>query len=302
MKKSLSDRVFNTVNILIMLIVMVVMLYPIYFTVIASFSEPADVVQGNVTLWIRGFTLDAYRNVFRNSRFWTGYRNTVIYTIIGTLFNLVLTIPAAYVLSKKKLRGRTLFSMYFAFTMYFSGGLIPYFLQVRDLGLLNKPVTLIVLNGISVYNLIVTRVFYQTSIPNELYEAAKIDGCSEFGQFFRIALPLSAPIVAVMTLFYAVARWNDYFTGLVFISDSDLQPLQLVLRNILIENQTTIQNLQATGAYINDDQMLYLSRQAYLAEAMKYALIFISSLPLLVAYPFVQKYFVKGMVIGAIKG
>ena len=220
----------------------------------------------------------------------------------GTLLNLRLTIPAAYVLSKKHLRGRTLFSWYFAFTMYFSGGLIPSFLVVRDLGLLNSRMTLVVLNGLSVYNMIVTRVYYQTSIPGELYEAAEIDGCGEFGQFFRVALPLSAPIVAVMALFYAVARWNDYFTGLVYISDSKMYPLQLVLRNILIENRTAINQLQATGAHINDQEMLYLSRQAYLAEAMKYALIFIASLPLLAAYPFVQKHFVKGVMIGAVKG
>ncbi|MDY3025706.1 MAG: carbohydrate ABC transporter permease [Candidatus Faecivicinus sp.] len=302
MKKSRADRVFDAVNVALMIAVLFLMLYPIYFTVIASFSEPSYVATGKVTFWVCGFTLDAYRNVFENDKVWTGYGNTLFYTVAGTLLNLALTIPAAYVLSKKHLRGRTLFSWYFAFTMYFSGGLIPSFLVVRDLGLLNSRMTLVVLNGLSVYNMIVTRVYYQTSIPGELYEAAEIDGCGEFGQFFRVALPLSAPIVAVMALFYAVARWNDYFTGLVYISDSKMYPLQLVLRNILIENRTAINQLQATGAHINDQEMLYLSRQAYLAEAMKYALIFIASLPLLVAYPFVQKHFVKGVMIGAVKG
>ena len=302
MKKSRADRVFDVVNVALMIAVLFLMLYPIYFTVIASFSEPSYVATGKVTFWVRGFTLDAYRNVFENDKVWTGYGNTLFYTVAGTLLNLALTIPAAYVLSKKHLRGRTLFSWYFAFTMYFSGGLIPSFLVVRDLGLLNSRMTLVVLNGLSVYNMIVTRVYYQTSIPGELYEAAEIDGCGEFGQFFRVALPLSAPIVAVMARFYAVARWNDYFTGLVYISDSKMYPLQLVLRNILIENRTAINQLQATGAHINDQEMLYLSRQAYLAEAMKYALIFIASLPLLVAYPFVQKHFVKGVMIGAVKG
>lgn len=302
MKKSRADRAFDTVNVVLMVAVLFLMMYPIYFTVIASFSEPSYVATGKVTFWIQGFTLDAYRNVFENGKVWTGYGNTVLYTVAGTMLNLVLTIPAAYVLSKKKLRGRTLFSWYFAFTMYFSGGLIPSFLVVRDLGLLNSRMTLVVLNGLSVYNMIVTRVFYQTSIPGELYEAAEIDGCGEFGQFLRVALPLSAPIVAVMALFYAVARWNDYFTGLVYVSDSKLYPLQLVLRNILIENRTAINQLQATGAHINDQEMLYLSRQAYLAEAMKYALIFIASMPLLIAYPFVQKHFVKGVMIGAVKG
>lgn len=302
MKKLKSDMIFDTVNLILMILILIIMVYPIYFTVIASFSEPADVATGKVTFWVRGFTLDAYRNVFSNDKVWMGYANSIFYTVLGTVFNLVLTIPAAYSLSKSKLRGRTFFSWFFAFTMYFGGGLIPTFLLVRDLGLLNTRMTLVILGGVSVYNMIVTRVFYQTTIPGDLFEAAEIDGCNEFGQFFRIALPLSGSIIAVMTLYYAVGHWNSYFSALVYLSDSELYPLQLVLRNILIENRTALENLKSTGAYVNDDQILYLSRQAYLAEAMKYALIFIASMPLLVAYPFVQKHFVKGVMIGAVKG
>lgn len=301
MKKSKSDRAFDTVNVIIMIVILFIMIYPIYFTVIASFSEPREVVEGNVFLWIKGFTLDGYINVFKSDRIWTGYGNTIIYTILGTCFNLILTIPTAYVLSKKRMYGRTFLSMYFAFTMYFGGGLIPTYLLVKDLGLVNKPITLIILGGISIYNMIVARTFYQTSIPEEIYEAAEVDGCSEFGKFFRIALPLSAPIIAVMALYYSVGHWNDYFTALVYVTKSDYHPLQLVLRSILIENQTMLKSLEMSGQAVYD-QIEYLTRMAYMAEAMKYAVIFIASLPLLVAYPFVQKHFVKGVMIGAIKG
>jgi putative aldouronate transport system permease protein len=183
--------------------------------------------------------------------------------------------------------------------MYFGGGLIPSFLVVKNLGLLNKPFTLVFLGGISINNTIVTRIYYQTSIPNELNEAAKVDVCSKLGMFLRIELPLSAPIIAVMTLFYAVDRWNDFFTALIYISDSRFYPLQLVLRNILIQSQMALQTLEATAS---DEEVLGLTQKAYMAEAMKYALIFIASAPMLIAYPFVQKHFVKGIMIGSLKG
>lgn len=301
MKQTRIDRAFDVGNTLFMVLVLIVMVYPLYFTIIASFSEPAFVATGQVTLLPRGFTLDAYTNVFRNDKVWIGYRNTFFYTLFGTALNLMLTLPAAYALSRKKLHARTLIASYFLFTMFFSGGLIPTYLLVRDLDLLNKPYTLIVLNGLSVYLLVVTRIFYQTSIPEEIHEAATIDGCANFGQFFRIALPLSAPIIAVMALFYAVGRWNDFFSALIYISDSKLYPLQLVLRNILIQNQMALASLQISKS-VKAEELLAITRQAYLAEAMKYSLIFIASAPMLVAYPFVQKHFVKGVLIGSLKG
>jgi len=260
------------------------------------------VALGELTFLPRGFTWDAYANVFRDNRIWRGYINSIYYTVAGTLISLALTLPAAYALSKKKMRGRTVISWYFLFTMFFSGGLIPTYLIVRDVGLLNKSYSLAVLGCLSVWNVVVTRVFYQSSIPDELYEAAKIDGCTEFGMFFKIAMPLSGAIIAVMSLFYAVGRWNDFFTGLIFLSNSDYFPLQLVLRNILMAGQIALASIQASGRNLSAEQMLVLTRNMYLAEAMKYSLIFIASAPLLLAYPFVQKYFVKGVMIGSLKG
>ena len=299
MKLSRGDAIFQFSNNIFMVIILVIMAYPIYFTIIASFSEPMNVAMGEVTILPKKVTLEAYQNVILERSIWTGYRNTIYYTVCGTLWNLFLTLPTAYVLSKKKLKGRLFFSWYFLFTMYFSGGLIPTYLLVRNVGLLNKPYTLIILGGISIYNMIVTRIYYQTSIPNELYEAAKVDGCSEFRQFFCIALPLSAPILAVMALFYGVGRWNDFFTALIYISSSRFYPLQLVLRNILIQNQAVLQTISSSAS---NEEIIDLVRRAYMAEGMKYSLIFIASAPMLIAYPFVQKYFVKGVMIGSLKG
>jgi putative aldouronate transport system permease protein len=225
---------------------------------------------------------------------------SIYYTAFGTAFSLALTIPAAYVLSKKYLPGRAAISSYFLFTMFFGGGLVPFYILVKEIGLYNTPLTLVILSGLSVYNMVVTRVFFETSIPNSLYEAAQMDGASEFYCFFRIALPLSAPIVSVMALFYGAANWNSYFNALIFLSDKNLFPLQLVLRSILILNQNALASIDLSTADIETLQSK--ARLAYMAEAMKYSLIFISAAPMLIAYPFVQKYFVKGVMIGSLKG
>lgn len=299
-KKTRADTAFDLCNILIMILLIVIMAYPLYFIVIASVSDPYRVISGQVYLWPVDFTFDSYANVFRESSIWRGYYNTIKYTLFGTLFNLALTIPAAYVLSKKKLLGRKFFSFYFLIPMYFSGGLVPTYLQVNKLGLMNKPYTLIFLGGISIYNLIVTRIFFQTSIPDELYESASIDGASNFRVFFQIALPLSKPIIAVMALYYAVAHWNSYFSALIYISTDAYQPLQIVLRNILISNQMLLSGMDTSS--LSADEALAAARRQYMAQGMKYALIFVSSAPLLIAYPFVQKHFVKGVMIGSIKG
>jgi len=285
-----------------MVIILIIMVYPLYFTIIASISEPRFVALGELTFFPRGFTMDAYTNVFKDDRIWRGYANSIYYTAAGTVISLALTLPAAYALSKKHMKGRAFISWYFLFTMFFSGGLIPTYLIVRDVGLLNKPYTLAVLGCLSIWNVVVTRVFYQSSIPDELYDAAKIDGCTDFGMFFKIALPLSGAIVAVMALFYAVGRWNDFFSGLIYISNKDYFPLQLILRNILIAGQLALAGIQATGRDVSAEEMLLVTRQLQLAETMKYGLIFIASAPLLIAYPFVQKYFVKGVMIGSLKG
>lgn len=299
MKLSRSDRAFNLVNGILLFLFSLVILYPLYFILIASFSEPMLVAKGQVILLPKGFQLTAYKNVLKEASIWIGYRNTVIYTLLGTLYNLALTIPAAYVLSKKKLPGRTALMWYFFITMYFSGGMIPTYLQIKALGLYNNPLVLIVGVGISGWNLIVTRQYFATAIPEELYESADMDGAGEIRAFVTIGLPLAAPIVAVMALFYAVGHWNSYYNALLYLRTSAYYPLQLVLRNILISSQMALVNVALEG---DTETIVAAAQQAYMAEAMKYAIIFIASAPLLCVYPFVQKYFVKGVMIGAIKG
>ena len=297
MKKSMPDKVFDSFNMAIMIIILILMVYPLYFIVIASFSDPYSVVNGHVYILPSGFTVEAYINVSEDSRIWLGYMNSIRYTIFGTLFSLALTIPAAYVLSKKNMLGRKFLIFYFLIPMYFSGGLVPTFLLVRSIGLMNKSYTLIFLGAMSMYNLIVARIFFQTSIPEELYESASIDGASNFRIFFQIALPLSSAIIAVMALFYAVSNWNSYFSALIYISNQRFNPLQIVLRNILINNQ-----IMLSIEDMEPEEMLDAARRQLMAEGMKYALIFIASAPLLIAYPFVQKHFVKGVLIGSLKG
>ncbi|MGN1073500.1 MAG: carbohydrate ABC transporter permease [Eubacteriales bacterium] len=301
-KRTRADVIFDTINVALMVVILIIVIYPLYFTLIASFSDPTQVSLGNTALWIKDFTLEPYANVFKNSDIWLGYRNTIFYTVFGTCWNLILTLPTAYVLSKKDLPGRSGLSWYFLFTMYFGGGLIPTYLTVLKLGLVNRPITIVILGGLSIYNMIVSRIYFQNSIPNELYEAAKIDGASDFCQFFRIALPLSAPIIAVIALYYGVGRWNDYFTALIYLNDTKYVLLQLVLRNILIQNQGMSNMLTQEQLMANEEMREYYDRMKHMAEGMKYSIIYIASAPLLIAYPFVQKYFVKGVMIGSLKG
>jgi len=299
MRQSRSERWFGAINAALLFCLTLLFIYPLYFVLIASISEPYEVVKGNVFLYPKGITMTAYANVFQESSVWTGYRNTIVYTILGTTYNLLLTIPAAYVLTKKYLPGRKILATYFLITMYFSGGMIPTYLNMKNLGMINSPMAMILGAGVSCWNLLVTRQFFEGNIPDALYEAASIDGSSEFYTFVRIALPLSMPIIAVMTLFYAVGHWNSYYNALLYLRTSKLFPLQLVLRNILISNEMALTNATLSG---DSEAIAVAARRAYMAEAMKYALIFISAAPLLIAYPFVQKYFVKGVMIGAIKG
>lgn len=300
MVKKARGTLFDYINIAILILIAIVLLYPLYFTILASFSEPYGVVSGKVLFWFHGFNLTSYAEVFKNEDIWIGYRNGLVYTVFGTMFNLFLTIPAAYALSKKNLFKRNWITTYFVITMYFSGGLLPTYLQVKNLELLNKPYTLIILGGLSVYNLIVARTYFQNSIPESLYEAAEIDGSSQFGQFFRIALPLAKPIIAVITLYYAVGRWNEFYNSLIYVSNSKYYSLQMVLRNILLESQMALANLDPST--VDAEQLTYMMKKAYLAQSMKYSVIFIASLPMLIAYPFVQKYFVKGVMVGSVKG
>lgn len=295
-----KHQLFDIVNMVFMLLLLTLTAYPLYYTVIASFSEASAAATGKVIWKPVGLTLEAYEQVFAYRQIWVGYLNTVIYTVLGTVFNILLTIPAAYTLSKKYLPGRRGIMTVFLITMYFGGGMVPTYLLIKSLGLINTRLVLIIVGGVSVYNLIVARVFFSSSISDSLYEAADIDGASEFRKFASIAIPLSKPILAVMVLYYAVGHWNNYFDALLYISRNNLEPLQLVLRKVLIQNKDALDEA-LMKKNLTADKMLDSARRAYLAYTMKYAMVFIGSAPLLIAYPFVQKYFVKGVMIGALK-
>ena len=297
-KKKLS--LFDICIYIIMVIILFITIYPLYFTVIASFSDAKAVASGEVVWKPIGFNLDAYKHVFAYKDIWRGYANSLYYTLFGTVFNLMLTIPAAYALSKAHLPYKGIIMTFFLITMYFGGGMIPRYLLMRDIGLLNTRLILILLGGLSVYNMIVTRVYFSASISNTLYEAAEIDGASELRRFFSIALPLSKPIIAVMALYYGVWRWNDYYNAMIYTTSKELEPLQSVLRRVLILNQNAL-NEAMIDQTLELDAIMAQMKKAYMAYTMKYAVVFIASAPLLMAYPFVQKHFVKGVMIGALK-
>lgn len=300
MKKKKKWEVFDIVNFFFMLLILFITIYPLYFTVIASFSEPSAVATGKVIWRPVGFTLDSYKQVFAYKQIWQGYINTIFYTVLGTAFNLVLTIPAAYAVSKKYLPGRGIVMGFFLITMYFSGGMVPTYLLIKNLGLINTRLVLVIVSGISIYNLIVTRTYFTTSISESIYEASRIDGAGEIKTFLSIALPLAKPIIAVMVLYYAVAHWNDYFNALLYVSDQNLEPLQSVLRRVLIQNQNALDESMMQQS-MSAGELLDSAQRAYAAYTMKYTMVFIASAPLLIAYPFVQKYFVKGVMVGAVK-
>ncbi|TBL74567.1 carbohydrate ABC transporter permease [Paenibacillus thalictri] len=297
MKKTIRsarcDRIFDTANIFLLSAVLTVVLYPLVFVLSASISDPMAVMQGKVWLWPKGFNLDAYARVFQNADILTGYRNVFVYTIVGTALNVVLTIAGAYPLSRKDLAGRNAMMLFIVFTMFFSGGLIPTYLVVKAIGLKGTMWALLLPGAVSVFNLIIMRTFFQNTIPAELQESAVMDGASNFRILLGIVLPLSMPVIAVIILYYAVGHWNSYFNALIYLSDRSMYPLQLILRELLIMNQ-----MQDMMSGDSDSA----ARQQMLAEVLKYAVIVVSSLPVLLLYPFLQRYFVKGIMIGAIKG
>jgi len=288
---------FDVINTSLVLFITFMIIYPLYFCVIASFSDPTAVASGKTLFWVKDFTLNAYKNIIKDETLWMGYRNTIIYTVLGTLYNIVLTLPVAYGLSKKYLPFHNIISWYFFITMYFSGGMIPTYLLIKKLGLINTPWVMIVGVGVSCYNMIVARQYFSTSIPQDVYEAAYIDGASEMKCFTDIALPLSKPIIAVLILYYGVGHWNSYYNALLYIHKAKYQPLQLVLRKILFANQ-----MVAFDGGEDADTIAYMLERAYAAQGMKYSVIFIACLPLLILYPFLQKYFAKGVMIGSVKG
>ena len=294
-RRTRSDLIYDIVVYIFLGLMCLIALYPLYFVLIASISSPEAVNSGNVIFAPIGITLEGYQKLFEDNRIWIGYRNTIFYTVCGTTLNVVMTLLAAYPLSRRKLPGKKILVTYFLFTMFFNGGLIPTFLVVNDLGLYNTPWILIVMGAISVYNMIIAKTFFENNISADLMEAAEIDGCGTFRFFISIAIPLSKALVGVLVVYYGVVHWNQYFNALIYISDQNLQPLQMVLREILIQNSTTQQ-------VFDESMMEELLRRERYAELIKYGVIVVASVPVLCVYPFVQKYFEKGVMIGAVKG
>jgi multiple sugar transport system permease protein/putative aldouronate transport system permease protein len=288
-----TDRLFNLINYVVITAFLVTILYPLIFIVSASISDPDAVAAGEVWLWPVRPTLDGYAAVFAYKHIWLGFRNSIFYTVVGTLINVAITFMAAYPLSRKDLVGKNVLMFLFVFTMIFSGGLIPTYLVVKDLGMLNTVWSMLIPGALAVFNMIITRTYFQTTIPDELLEAAQMDGSTDFHFLFRIVLPLSGPIIAVIALFYAVGHWNQYFNALIYLNSRELYPLQLVLREILVQNQVD------TSLFSNIEEMV---RRQQLENLLKYALIVVATVPVMVIYPFVQKYFVKGIMIGSLKG
>ncbi|WP_163536232.1 carbohydrate ABC transporter permease [Gracilibacillus sp. YIM 98692] len=292
-----TDKVFKFVVYFCLTIALLVVLYPLIYIISASISNPTYVNSGEMWLLPKDITFEGYRLIFGNDSIWKGYLMTVVYTGLGTFINLLVTIPAAYALSRKDFHGRGFFTAMFVLTMFFTGGLIPTYLVVRDLGLIDTIWAMVLPNAAAVWNIIIARVFFQSTIPKGLEEAATIDGASNFKLFFKIILPLSAPIIAVMALFYGVGHWNSYFNALIYISDRDLFPLQLVLREILVLQDMSSNSTNMTG---ETAQLIHSNQQ--LAAIIKYGVMIVSSLPVIIVYPFLQKYFVKGVMIGSLKG
>lgn len=294
-KETATDKVFNIINHIFLLLALIITLYPLIYVLSASISDPAKVSTGQMWLFPMGITFEGYERVFKNSDIWLGYANTIFYTVTGTIFSLALTLPAAYALAKRDLVGRGFVSALFTFTMFFGGGLIPLFIQMKNMNLLDSRTGIILLGGASFMNIIITRTFIQSTIPQGLEEAAEIDGCSPFGKFFKIVLPLSAPIIAVMALYYGVGRWNSYFNEMIFLTTREKFPLQVFLREILIITQMNQDKMTTAEAQA-------LAEQSRVAELIKYGVMIVSTLPIICVYPFLQRYFVKGVMIGSIKG
>lgn len=285
------DKAVNIIFHLIAIIMILLIIYPLWFVIIASFSNPADVANGEVWFWPKQWELSGYKELFKQKMFWRSYGNTIIYTVVGTFIALAVNIPAGYAMSRKDLIGKKWINVFYLIPMFVSGGLIPTYLVVKQFGLLNSFWVMVLPFSVSTYNIIVARTFFKSSIPESLWEAAQIDGCGTIRYFIQFVLPLSKAILAVIGLWTAVGLWNSWFNALIYIQDESLQPLQLLLRRILISNQSMLG--AATGTMAQELRQL--------SDMMKYASIVVSTLPIMCLYPFLQKYFNQGVMIGAVK-
>ena len=291
-----ETRVDHAIDIIVAVfcvLLVILLLYPLYFVVCASISNPSMVAKGKTLLYPVRLTMMGYDEIFKNQEIWIGYKNTIIYTFGGTFFSLLFTIPAGYALSRHDFKPQSAIMLMFTFTMFFSGGIIPTYLTIRMFGLQNTVWVMIVPFCVNVYNLIICRTFFQTSIPKDLLEASQLDGCTDFRFLFSIVLPLSKALISVIGLYYAVGYWNQYFNALLYLTDEELKPLQLVLREILMQSQVFADGQSSSGADATIAQK---------ADVIKFGVIIVSSLPVIVIFPFLQKYFEKGVMIGAVKG
>jgi putative aldouronate transport system permease protein len=289
-----TDRAFNIFIYVFAALIILIVVYPLIFVLSASFSSPSEIIRGNVILMPKGLNLDSYKAIISNSRILRGYGNTIFIAVVGTAINIVMTTMCAFPLSNKKLAGRNILTIFITFTMFFNAGMIPNYLLMKDLKLLNSYMVLMLPGAISVYNMLVMRNYFQSSIPGELIEAARMDGCGNLKTLFRIVLPLSKAIMAVMLIFYVAGHWNAYFSAMMYITDKDKYPLQLVLREILIQASSYTEEGLGQGFSVVDASLKEVGIQ--------YATIVVSSIPVMLLYPLMQKYFVKGVMIGAVKG
>ena len=288
-----EDKIFHIVNTVIMVLIAIVMVYPLYYIVLASVTDPTVVNTGKLLLFPEKIYLEGYKAAFEYKQLFTGFLNSILYTVAGTMISICLTIPGAYALSRKDLKGRNVVMFLFTFTMFLSGGMVPTYMLVSKLRLIDTMWAMVLPGALSVYNLIVVRTFFQTNLPDELLEAAKVDGCSDLKFFWHIALKVSGTIIAVMVLFYAVGIWNSYFNAIMYMNSRSKMPLQAVLRDLLILN--TVTNELPIDATETVSRMMR-------ADQLKYCVIIISTVPMMIFYPFIQKYFTKGVMIGSIKG
>ena len=290
-KDTAGDKVFHTITYILLGLLALIILYPVYFIIIASFSDPDAVLAGKVVLFPVGINFDGYVKILERTDVWQGYLNTIIYTLATVVLSLVVTIPAGWALSRETLPGKKFWMVYFIIPMFFGGGLIPFYNVMSKLGLINSPWAVILPAILSVWNLFMTKTFFSSSIPNGLIEAATIDGANHFQAFVMIVLPLAKAVMAVMALYYAVGQWNSYFNAMIFLQDESMYPLQLVLKEILIATESTVGGSGET-----------ILEQYRMATQLKYVSVIVSSLPVLMLYPFVQKYFAQGVMIGSLKG
>lgn len=298
--KRQGDLRFDIILIIIMAFLTLLFFYPMYLVIISSFSSPEAVYRGEVLVWFSGWNTTGFKHVLETEELWRGYANSGYYTVLGTAINLFFTMTGAFVLSRPHFGLKKLFTIMILITMFIGGGMIPTYLLVKNLGMLNTVWSLVLPGALSTWNLMVTRTFLQTSLPEELHESAEIDGCNNLQYFTRIVLPLSTTIIVVMGMFYAVGHWNSYFSAMLYITKKEMYPLQLVLRNLLLNAEYAMQT--AKEGFIDDYAMEKMQEMYYIAESMKYIIVLATTAPILIIFPFVEKYFVKGVMVGSLKG